>query len=176
MCMCTCVATERVDLEHQLLGAEQRAQEAERKLADLEVLLKVEVQRRVTAEENIDAIEQRLLLAEERADSAAQTADVALKRAELAEQSAMELEKKLYETESDLEELILRDTDRVAMEACDELCCSNSASGSLKILRNSSNSLSGFYISHESLEQQVVEGPSHDDRVHAGDELSITSL
>lgn len=158
-----------------MLGAEQRVQEAERKLADLEVLLKVEVQRRVVAEESTDAIQQRMLLAEERADCAAQTADVALKRAELAEESAMELEKKLYEAESDLEELILRDTDRVAMEACNELCSSNN--GSLKILHNSSNSLSGFYISYESLEQQVVEqGPSHDDRVSAGDELSITSL
>ena len=152
------IVIERADLEKQLQAAEQRAQEAEKKLKEMERKL-------VAAEEKAATAQHEARLAEEKAAHAEQATLVAQKRTELAEEQVVELERKLYEAENDLEELVVRDTERMALQSANAQSSSNS---SLKILRSSCNSLSGYYVAEGGEEEGEGGG--------AGDELSITSL
>lgn len=166
---------------------EQKALEAEKKLCDIRPQLQEAEQRVMMAEQRAAASEQREQLAEERAKHAEQAVQVAQKRAGLAEESVAELERKLFETENDLDELLecrelveaTRGMSLESVNAQQELC--HSSNGSLKILGHSCNSsLSGFFMTHDEQQQQQgdevldTEGDSHCNT--GGDELSITSL
>jgi multidrug resistance efflux pump len=157
---------EREDLEQKLQAAEQRAVELERKLKETEHKL-------VAAEERVVAADHKAEVAEEKAARLEQTALVSERRTELAEEQVIELERKLYEAENDFEELLARDTGRMTLEPANGQSRSSS-NGSIKILRNSCNSLSGYYME----QQGLVGGPQEEGEADrgAGDELSITSL
>lgn len=156
---------EREDLKQQLQTAEQRALDAEKKLKEAERKL-------ASAEERATAAEHKAELAEERAAHAEKATLVAQRRTELTEEQVIELERKLYEAENDLEELLARDTERIALESANAQSCSSSNS-SLKILRNSCNSLGGYFVAHD--EQQGLAGGAEEEGAKAGtgDELLV---
>lgn len=147
-------------------AAEQRASDTEKKLKETE-------RRMELAGERAEAAEERAELAEERAARAEQATLVAQKRTELAEEHVMELERKLFEADNDLDELLVRDTERMALETASGPSC-GSGNGSINILRTSCNSLSGFFLPDQ--HQQGLSGERHCNEGSAGDELSITSL
>ncbi len=156
-----------VALEQRLQAAEQRALEAEKKVSEAEHKVLI-------AEERAGAAEQKAQLAEEKSARAEQATQVALKRAAIAEENVMESERKLYEAENDLEELLVRDTERLSVTAQH-----GSDSGSLKILTStctSCNSLNGFFVSHD--QQGSIQDLANElhDGSGGGDQLSITSL
>ena len=150
-----------MDLKQQLQAVEWRALEAEKKLKEAEYQIQV-------IEEKANTAEHRALLAEERAVHAEQATKVARKRIDLVEEHVLELERKLYTTENDMEELLARDTERLGLGSN-----SNSKSGSL----NSHNSLTGFFVAQD--QQHGVCEERHSvcgAECTTTDTLSITSL
>lgn len=169
-------------MERQLQTAEQRALEAEKKLADMQLQLQEHEQKAMDAEQRVMVAEKKRQEAEERAEHLEQAAEVAHKRAELAEENAADLEQKLFVIESDLEELLeyrelIQATQIMTLESpTSQQELAHSSNGSLKILTHScNNSLSGFFIAHD--QQQLQEVESLEQRQQCtGDKLSITSL
>lgn len=157
-----CIIVERADVERRLQVTEERAVSAEQKLSDMCKQL-LEAERR--AEE-----------AENRARIANEAAASSQLRTQIAEDSRAEVERKLYEAENELEELIeykeLFDrTQRFSLQSDEpqELC-----SNSVEIFRQSCNSLSGFLITPDN--HQATQALEGDTRSQCSDQLSITSL
>ena len=162
--------SERADLEQQLQAADRRALETEKRLKEAE-------QKILLLEERADSAEHRALLSEERADRAEQATQVVQKRLDLAEESIVELERKLYEAENDLEDFLVRDTERMGLGSSST---QQGSTSSLKIISstcNSCNSLCNFYVAHDGQQSLCEERRSQcGAEANGGDQLSITSL